>query len=45
MPPTAAELQAGRQGASCLYALMAKWAALKARVNGPAVAAGSGGGK
>ncbi len=40
MPPTAAQLQACAQQEAAYTALMAKWAALKAKVNGPkAVAA------
>jgi hypothetical protein len=40
MAPTAAQLQACTQQEAAYTALMAKWAALKAKVNGPkAVAA------
>ncbi len=35
MPPTAAQLQACSRQAGAYTALMAKWAALKAKVNGP----------
>jgi hypothetical protein len=45
MPPTAAQLQACSQQESAYTAVMAKWAALKAKVNSPAVTAGRGGGK
>jgi len=39
MPPTAAMLQACTQQEAAYTALMAKWAALKAKVNGPPAAA------
>ncbi len=46
MPPTAAELKACAQQEAAYTALMAKWTALKARVNGPSAApAGGAGGK
>jgi hypothetical protein len=45
LPPTAAQLQACTRQQAAYTALMAKWAALKAKVNGPAVPAGRGGGK
>ncbi|HXB71975.1 MAG TPA: hypothetical protein VNY05_27310 [Candidatus Acidoferrales bacterium] len=45
LPPTAAQLQACSQQEAAYTALMGKWAALKAKVNGPAVGAGRGGGK
>jgi hypothetical protein len=38
MPPTAAQLQACAQQDTAYTALMAKWAALKAKVNGAAPA-------
>jgi hypothetical protein len=41
MPPTAAELQACSQETAAYVALMTKWTALKAKVNGP----GAGGGR
>ena len=44
MPPTAAQLQACNQQEAAYTALMAKWAALKAKVNGPAAPAGGRGG-
>ncbi len=36
MPPTAAQLQACARQDAAYTALMAKWTALKAKVNGPA---------
>ncbi len=46
MPPTAAQLQACSEQETAYTNLMAKWAALKAKVNGPAApAAGRGGAK
>ena len=39
MPPTAAELHACSQQQAAYTALMAKWTALKAKINGPAPAA------
>jgi hypothetical protein len=45
MAPTAAQIQACSQQEAAYTALMAKWAALKAKVNGAAVSAGRGGGK
>ena len=46
MPPTAAQLQACSEQKAAYTALMAKWSALKAKVNGPAApAAGRGGAK
>jgi hypothetical protein len=43
MPPTAAQLQACSEQETAYTSLMAKWAPLKARVNGtPAPAAGRG---
>jgi hypothetical protein len=45
LPPTAAQIQACNQQEANYTALMAKWAALKAKVNPPAAAAGRGGAK
>ena len=45
MPPTAAQLEACSQQQAAYTALMAKWAALKAKVNGPAAPAGRGAAK
>jgi hypothetical protein len=46
MPPTAAQLQACSEQEAAYTNLMAKWAALKVKVNGPAApAAGRGGAK
>jgi hypothetical protein len=45
MPPTAAQIQACSQQEAAYTALMAKWAALKGKVNGPGVPAGRGSGK
>jgi hypothetical protein len=45
MPPTAAQLQSCSEQESAYTNLMAKWAALKAKVNGPAVPTGRGGAK
>jgi hypothetical protein len=45
MAPTAAQIQACSQQEAAYTALMAKWAALKAKVNGTGVPAGRGGGK
>jgi hypothetical protein len=46
MPPTAAQLQACSEQETAYTSLMAKWAALKTKVNGPAApAAGRGGAK
>jgi photosystem II stability/assembly factor-like uncharacterized protein len=45
MPPTAAQLLACGQQEAAYTALMAKWTALKAKVNGPAAPAGRGGAK
>jgi hypothetical protein len=45
MPPTAAQIQACSQQEAAYTALMAKWAALKAKINGPGVPAGPGSGK
>ena len=46
MPPTAAQLHACSEQEAAYTALMAKWSALKAKVNGPAApAAGRGGAK
>jgi hypothetical protein len=45
MPPTAAQLQACSEQETAYTNLMAKWAALKAKVNGPAAPAGRGGAK
>jgi photosystem II stability/assembly factor-like uncharacterized protein len=42
MPPTAAELHACSQEQAAYTALMAKWTALKAKVNGPPAAGGRG---
>ena len=42
MPPTAAELEACAQQQAAYTALMAKWAALKAKINGPAAGASRG---
>jgi len=39
MPPTAAQLRACSEQQAAYTALMAKWAALKAKINGPAVPA------
>jgi hypothetical protein len=45
MPPTAAQLQACSQQQAAYNALMAKWTALKVKVNGPAATGDRGGGK
>jgi hypothetical protein len=45
MPPTAAQLQACSEQETAYTNLMAKWAALRAKVNGPAAPAGRGGAK
>jgi hypothetical protein len=45
MPPTAAQLQACSDQEAAYTNLMAKWTALKAKVNGPAAPAGRGGAK
>jgi photosystem II stability/assembly factor-like uncharacterized protein len=45
LPPTAAQIQACNQQEANYTALMARWAALKAKVNPPAAAAGRGGAK
>jgi hypothetical protein len=42
MPPTAAELHACSQQQAAYAAVMAKWTALKAKVNGPPAAGGRG---
>jgi hypothetical protein len=45
MPPTAAQLQACGEQETAYTNLMAKWTALKVKVNGPAAPAGRGGAK
>jgi hypothetical protein len=45
MPPTAAELHACSQQQAAYTVVMAKWTALKAKVNGPAAAGGRGAAK
>ncbi len=45
MPPTAAQLQACSRQQAAYTALTARWAALKAKINGRAVPVGRGGGK
>jgi len=45
MPPTAAQLHAVSQEEAAYTDLMAKWAALKVKINGPAVPAGRGAAK
>jgi hypothetical protein len=45
MPPTLVQLQACSRQEAAYTALMAKWTALKSKVNSPAAPAGRGGGK